>query len=119
MSFASITLAAFQVAAPVSMDSGFAMNQSMAFQRDGYGNRVVASGASQFTTSSTSRASGVSDGLMPAWGQRAAQGQATAIGNLVSVTITGNNNTVILDTTQINMGDQTAIIGQLPSGAGG
>ena len=110
MPIASFALAAAQMASPVSLDSGFAVNQAMGFQQDAQGNRVVISGTSQL---STGTGGGTQSRLMPSWGVTATTSQATAIGNLVSVTITGNNNTVQLDTTQINLGNQTAIVGEL------
>jgi holdfast attachment protein HfaA len=118
MPFASFALAALQMSAPVSLDSGFAVNQAMSFQQDGRGNRIIVSGAGQASASSVS-GNASRDRLMMDWGRATALGQATAIGNLISVTVTGNNNTVVLDTTQINLGDQTAIVGQVPSGSGG
>lgn len=41
-------------------------------------------------------------------GAGAAYGQAMAIGNQLQVQVIGFNNTVIVDSTQINTGDQTA-----------
>jgi holdfast attachment protein HfaA len=41
-------------------------------------------------------------------GAGAAYGQATAIGNQLQVQVIGFNNTVIVDSTQINTGNQTA-----------
>lgn len=117
MPLASIIIAALQVSAPVSLDSGFAMNQAMAFQQDSNGNRVIKSGVGQ--VSNASAGTSLRDRMMPSWGRTATVGQATALGNLLSVTVTGNNNTVVLNTTQINLGNQTAIIGQVPSGSGG
>ena len=35
-------------------------------------------------------------------------GQATAIGNSLNVTVLGSHNTTIIDSTQINNGNQTA-----------
>ncbi|OLF75257.1 hypothetical protein AWH62_05385 [Maricaulis sp. W15] len=116
MPIASFALAAAQMASPVSLDSGFAVNQAMGFQQDAQGNRVVISGTSQLSTGTSG--GGTQSRLMPSWGVTATTSQATAIGNLVSVTITGNNNTVQLDTTQINLGNQTAIVGELPNGSG-
>lgn len=117
MSFTSFAAAALQVTSPVSMDAGFSINQPMNFQQDTQGNRVIIAGgnASGFASANPAHAE---DRLMPDWGGYTRQAQASAIGNLISVTITGNNNTVVLNTTQINLGNQTAIIGQLPAQAG-
>jgi len=40
---------------------------------------------------------------------------ATAIGNMISVDIEGNNNTVMVDASQISTGNQTAIVAHLPT----
>jgi holdfast attachment protein HfaA len=41
-------------------------------------------------------------------GAGTAYGQATAIGNQLSVVVLGNHNTTIIDSTQTNTGNQTA-----------
>jgi hypothetical protein len=35
---------------------------------------------------------------------------------MISVEIEGNNNTVVVDASQVNMGNQTAIVAHLPAG---
>jgi holdfast attachment protein HfaA len=37
-------------------------------------------------------------------------GSGTAIGNQLNVVTNGNNNTVIIDSTQINNGDQSVVL---------
>ena len=80
--------------------------------RDGNGNLTITNGLIQ-------GGSGLGYGLNTQWGQTdgffGATGfgnanTGTAIGNQLNVITQGNYNTVIIDSTQINNGDQTAIL---------
>ncbi len=73
--------------------------------RDADGNRVIINGrfASSGSHSSTSGVGGYN--LTGQWGVNVS---SSAIGNSLNVVTTGNNNTVIVDSTQINNGDQEA-----------
>lgn len=72
--------------------------------RDASNNQVVINGL-------IGGGSGLGTGLYTGWGQteNAAGmiGSGTAIGNQLNVHVNGNYNTVIIDSTQINNGDQT------------
>ena len=78
--------------------------------RDANGNLTLVNG--QFVGSSFSSATGVgAANAMGGVGMQAAgsvSGQATAIGNSLNVVVVGNHNTTVVDTTQINNGNQTA-----------
>ena len=79
--------------------------------RDGNGNLTVVNG--QFTSSSMSQQSGVQNMSTMSGsgtGAGAAYGTASAIGNSLNVVTTGNNNTVIVNSTQTNNGNQTATV---------
>lgn len=77
--------------------------------RDANGNRVIANGIMGSGNVSTLQGvtqTGVGTGGMPGtWGNNVG---ATAIGNSLNVVVIGQWNTVIVDSTQINNGDQTA-----------
>ncbi len=75
--------------------------------RDANGNRVIVNGRFVYQ-SSYSATSGV--GGYSLTGQWGANFSASAIGNSLNVVTNGNNNTVIVDSTQINNGDQEAEI---------
>jgi holdfast attachment protein HfaA len=102
-----------------SYSSGYGMSAGSAQQpvnaslRDGNGNLAVVNG--QFTTSTMSQATGVQN--LRNLGQNAgvgfgntANGTASAIGNSLNVITTGSNNTVIVNSTQTNNGNQTATV---------
>ena len=78
--------------------------------RDPNGNLTMVNG--QFVGSSFSSATGVgAANVMGGVGMQAAgsvTGQATAIGNSLNVVVVGSHNTTVVDTTQINNGNQTA-----------
>jgi holdfast attachment protein HfaA len=79
--------------------------------RDGNGNLTVVNG--QFTSSSMSQQSGVQNMSTMSGsgtGAGAAYGTASAIGNSLNVVTNGNNNTVIVNSTQTNNGNQTATV---------
>ncbi|HTQ13774.1 MAG TPA: holdfast anchoring protein HfaA [Rhizomicrobium sp.] len=90
--------------------------------RDANGNLTVVNG--QFTSSQMSQQSGVQQ--MSTIASMSSQGTftnsvsagggtstatATAIGNQLNVVTVGNNNTVVVDSSQINNGNQTATTG--------
>lgn len=80
--------------------------------RDANGNLTVVNG--QFTSSNFSQQSGVQTAgttLNGSSGSGAMFGGATAIGNSLNVVTTGSNNTVIVNSTQTNNGNQTANVG--------
>ena len=66
--------------------------------RDANGNRVIVNGRIELEGT-------LSGGLMDSYGS------AQAIGNQLNVVTQGNWNTVIVDSTQINNGDITAVVG--------
>ena len=83
-----------------------ASNYSM---RDANGNLTMVNG--QVTSAQYSANSGAQSAYAGGVGMGGAQstyGQATAIGNSLNVTVIGTHNTTIIDSTQINNGDQTA-----------
>jgi holdfast attachment protein HfaA len=83
-----------------------AVNPSL---RDANGNLTVVNG--QFTSSNFSQQSGVQTAGSSLNGSSSSGsifGGATAIGNSLNVVTTGNNNTVIVNSTQTNNGDQNA-----------
>lgn len=76
--------------------------------RDSAGNRVIVNGRLLDGNST------LNGGLNTAWGQTGGAsgllGSGTAIGNQLNVVTNGSFNTVIIDSTQINNGDQTAVL---------
>lgn len=78
--------------------------------RDANGNLTLVNG--QFVGSSYSAATGVgAGGAMGGVGLQApgsVTGQATAIGNSLNVVVVGSHNTTVVDSSQINNGNQTA-----------
>jgi holdfast attachment protein HfaA len=73
--------------------------------RDANGNRVIMNGqmgSGSMTTLQGASQTGVGQ---PGWGNSA---NATAIGNSLNVVVVGSWNTVVVDSTQINNGDQNA-----------
>jgi holdfast attachment protein HfaA len=90
-----------------------AMNQNTAANyslRDQNGNLTMVDG--QITSSNFSSnvgAQGAATGVGTS-GAGAAYGQAMAVGNQLNVTTVGFNNTVIINSTQTNTGNQTATV---------
>ena len=82
-----------------------ASNYSM---RDGNGNLTMVNG--QVTSSTYQSGSGAqyAGGGVGTGGAGPTYGQATAIGNSLNVTVLGSHNTTIIDSSQINNGNQTA-----------
>jgi holdfast attachment protein HfaA len=108
-----------------SYNSGYGMTAGQENQainpslRDANGNLTVVNG--QFTSSSFSRQTGVqsmgtiSSGSLSSLGTSSSgvgtnYSTASAIGNSLNVVTVGNNNTVIVNSTQINNGNQTATV---------
>jgi holdfast attachment protein HfaA len=117
----SIALAAFALAATAAqagdwtnsaMYNGYGaatQNAPSSYSmRDANGNLTMVNG--QVTSSTYAYASGAQYGGGGVGTQGALQtyGQATAIGNQLNVTVVGSHNTTIIDSTQINNGNQTA-----------
>lgn len=79
--------------------------------RDANGNRLIVNGVIQNGASAYSSSSG---GVARSWSGVGGQssgtqvGGATAIGNQLNVVVTGNRNTVIVNSSQTNSGDITA-----------
>ena len=75
--------------------------------RDASGNRVVVNGLIGGGT-------GLGFGLNTGWGQTDGAagmiGSGTAVGNQLNVITNGSNNTIIIDATQINNGDQSVVL---------
>ena len=81
--------------------------------RDANGNLQVVNG--QFQSSSMSQQAGVQNmsglgagGMSSGVGYGSTTGTASAIGNSLNVVTVGNNNTVVVNSTQTNNGNQTA-----------
>ena len=76
--------------------------------RDGNGNLTVVNG--QFVGSSYSTNSGAQSAYAGGVGMagQPMSGQATAIGNSLNVVVVGSHNTTVVDSNQVNTGNQTA-----------
>jgi holdfast attachment protein HfaA len=84
-------------------------NQASAYSmRDANGNLTMVNG--QVTSAQYSANSGAQSAYAGGVGMGGAQSQeqATAIGNSLNVTVIGTHNTTIIDSSQINTGNQTA-----------
>ena len=91
----------FTMNTPFGMQPG---EENRAFDpttRDANGNRVLVQGYSEFSNTAGVAGNGSGVGVT---------GSALAVGNQLNVVTNGNNNTVIVDATQINNGDQKAVI---------
>ena len=75
--------------------------------RDANGNRVIVHGMFTDNTYSSSTG-GLSYGVSR--GMTGASTNATAVGNLLNVVVSGRYNTVIVNSSQDNTGDQTVIL---------
>ena len=95
-----------------SMYNGYGtayQNQPSAYSmRDANGNLTMVNG--QVTSSMYQQGSGAqyAGGGVGMSGAGSAYGQASAIGNQLSVVVLGSHNTTIIDSTQVNTGNQTA-----------
>lgn len=124
---AGLTGAAFAAdyGSAASYNSGYGMSAGQENQavnpslRDANGNLTVVNG--QFTSSAFSRQTGVqtmgtiSSGSLATLGTSVSgvgqtYGTATAIGNSLNVVTVGNNNTVVVNSSQINNGNQSAAV---------
>lgn len=76
--------------------------------RDANGNLTVVNG--QFVGSSYSTSSGAQSAYAGGVGMggQPMSGQATAIGNSLNVVVVGSHNTTVVDSNQVNTGNQTA-----------
>jgi holdfast attachment protein HfaA len=116
----TLTLAAFALAATAAqagdwtnsaMYNGYGaatQNAPSSYSmRDANGNLTMVNG--QVTSSSYAYASGAQyGGGVGTAGAPQTYGQATAIGNSLNVTVLGSHNTTIIDSSQVNNGNQTA-----------
>ena len=87
----------------------YSQNQASGYSmRDASGNLTMVNGqvtSSQYASQSGAQYAGGGVGM---GGAGPTYGQATAIGNSLNVTVLGSHNTTIIDSTQINNGNQTA-----------
>lgn len=92
---------------PYGWSYGSESSPYSASTRDLNGNRVIIDGLIE-------GGSGLSTGLYTGWGQTSGAsgmlGNGTAVGNQLNVITNGSNNTIIIDSTQINNGDQTVVL---------
>lgn len=86
--------------------------------RDANGNRVLLDGVIVTGTDQSIYSQSITYGAGDSYSGAGALGGATAIGNHLSVVVNGNNNTVIVDSTQINNGNITATNGTKTATAG-
>ena len=110
----ALLTSAMTASAQISMEASGWSQRPLNFSRDAQANRVVVTGGGASPTADLGSFRGA-DPQMPAWSGINAGGQATAIGNMISVEIEGNNNTVIVNASQINLGNQSAIVAHLPA----
>lgn len=92
---------------PYGWDYGSEQRPFEASTRDLNGNRVIVNGLIEGGTT-------LGQGLNTNWGALGGSGMlgsGSAIGNQLNVVTNGSNNTIIIDSTQINNGDQTVVIG--------
>ena len=82
--------------------------------RDPNGNLTLVNGqfqsSSNYQSQTGAQNASVGGGGVGMSGAGAQYGQASAIGNSLSVVVVGSHNTTVLDTTQINNGNQTATV---------
>jgi holdfast attachment protein HfaA len=79
--------------------------------RDGNGNLTVVNGqfvGSSFSASSGAQSASAFAGGVGMTGGQPMSGQATAIGNSLNVVVVGSHNTTVVDSNQVNSGNQTA-----------
>jgi holdfast attachment protein HfaA len=76
--------------------------------RDPNGNLTMVNGRVEGPLYSNASGSGYATAGVGMGGAGSAYGQATAIGNSLNVTVVGMHNTTIIDSQQINTGNQTA-----------
>ncbi|WKL56978.1 holdfast anchoring protein HfaA [Asticcacaulis sp. ZE23SCel15] len=86
--------------------------------RDASGNRVIVDGVIVTGADNSVYAYGRASGAADAYSGAGAIGGASAIGNNLSVVVSGNYNTVMINSTQINNGNVTANAGTNTATAG-
>jgi len=86
--------------------SGEENRLTLANRRDANGNRVIVNGV--MSGAGVSTQDGVQQATAGGGSGVRGSGSATAIGNSLNVSVTGSWNTVIVDSQQVNNGDQTA-----------
>lgn len=94
---------------PYGMGFGDESRPFDAYTRDSAGNRVIIDGR----IINGNGQSTLGYGMNTQWGATSGTGmigQSMAVGNQLNVITTGSHNTIIIDNTQINNGDQTAIL---------
>ena len=94
---------------PYGMGYGQETRPFSAGTRDRNGNRVIVDGRIIYGNDLST----LSNGLSTGWGDTTGSGMlghGAAIGNQLNVITQGNYNTVIIDSTQINEGNQTVIL---------
>jgi holdfast attachment protein HfaA len=81
--------------------------------RDPNGNLTLVNGqfqSAQYSSQTGTQFAGSTSGGVGTSGAGAQYGQASAIGNSLNVVVLGSHNTTVVDTTQINNGNQTATV---------
>ena len=81
--------------------------------RDANGNLTLVNGqfeSAQYSSQTGTQAASAMAGGVGTSGAGAQYGQASAIGNSLNVVVLGSHNTTVIDTTQINNGNQTATV---------
>jgi holdfast attachment protein HfaA len=81
--------------------------------RDANGNLTLVNGqfqSAQYSSQTGTQFAGTTSGGVGTSGAGAQYGQASAIGNSLNVVVLGSHNTTVVDTTQINNGNQTATV---------
>jgi holdfast attachment protein HfaA len=81
--------------------------------RDANGNLTLVNGqfqSSQYSSQTGTQFAGSTSGGVGTSGAGAQYGQASAIGNSLNVVVVGSHNTTVIDTTQVNNGNQTAVV---------
>ena len=81
--------------------------------RDPNGNLTLVNGqfqSAQYSSQTGTQFAGATNGGVGTSGAGAQYGQASAIGNSLNVVVLGSHNTTVVDTTQINNGNQTATV---------
>ncbi|WP_290495489.1 hypothetical protein [Hyphomonas sp. UBA4494] len=110
-------VSAIPASAQISMEAGGWSDAPLGFSRDTQANRIIIAGGGSGSSAATG-SFGSTRAMMPSWSGTTTGGSATAIGNMISVEIEGNNNTVMVDASQINLGNQSAIVAHLPTSGG-
>ena len=117
LSVAGASAAQAQSWSSASNYNGFgagSLNTPSNFQlRDPNGNLTLVNGqfqGPQFSSQSGTQFAGATSGGVGMSGAGTAYGQASAIGNSLNVVVLGSHNTTVVDSTQLNSGNQTATV---------